>query len=96
MLVSELAEWIRNNKQGLDYPGVHTSDDKRLVVQYTRHEMWGDVHITDEHIFECCAKANSFEEHVGLCRPIAKIDTEVWKREWNKPPPKGRTRRRFR
>lgn len=96
MLVSELAEWIRKKKQGINYPGVHPSGDESIVMQYTRHEMGGDVYIRDEHIFECCAKASSFEEHIALCRPIAKADTEAWKREWNKPPPKGRTRRRFR
>ncbi|RAV99653.1 hypothetical protein DQQ10_18830 [Pseudochryseolinea flava] len=93
MLICELAEWIRKNKRGINYPGVHPSGDESVVVQYTRHEMCGNVHITDEHIFECCAKANSFEEHIELCRPIAKTDTEAWKREWNKPPPKARTRR---
>jgi hypothetical protein len=96
MLISELAEYLRNNKRGLDYPGVHPSQDSGVVMQWTRHEMRGDVHITDEHILECCSKAKSFEEHIELCRPIAKADTEAWKREWNKPPPKGRTRRRFR
>ena len=96
MHVRELADYIRKNKQGLNYPGVHPSDDEGVVVQYTRHEMCGEVHITDKHIFECCAKASSYEEHIELCRPIAKADTEAWKREWNKPPPKGRTRRRFR
>lgn len=96
MTIAELAEFIRKNKPGLNYPGVHPSDDAGVVVQYTRHEMQGDVHITDEHIFECCLKAKDFEEHVELCRPIAESDTDAWKKEWNKPPPKGRTRRRFR
>jgi hypothetical protein len=96
MTIAEMAEFIRKNKPGLNYPGVHPSDDKGVVLQYTRHEMCGDVHITEEHVFECCAKANSFTEHIELCKPIAKGDTETWKREWNKPPPKGRTRRRFR
>ena len=96
MLVSELAEYIRTNKPGINYPGVHPSGDESIIVQYTRHEMCGDVHITDQHILECCAKANNYEEHIALCRPIAKADTEIWKREWNKPPSRGRTRRRFR
>lgn len=91
-----MANYIRKNKPGLDYPGVHSSNDESVVVQYTRHEMRGDVHITNEHVLECCAKANTFEQHIELCRPIAKTDTEAWKREWNKPPPKGRTRKRFR
>lgn len=64
MLVSELAAWIRRNKPGLNYPRVHPCADEGVVVQYTRHEMRGDVHITDEHIFECCGKASSFEEHI--------------------------------
>lgn len=51
MLVSELAAWIRRNKPGLNYPRVHPCADEGVVVQYTRHEMRGDVHITDEHIF---------------------------------------------
>ena len=96
MLVSELARYIRKNKPGINYPGVHQSEDESVVVQYTRYEMRGDVYITDAHIFECCAKANSYEEHIELCRPIAKTDTIAWKRKRNKPPPKGRTRRRFR
>jgi hypothetical protein len=96
MDVKELADYIRKNKPGINYPGVHPSDDKSVVVQYTRHEMRGEVHITDEHIFECCAKARNYEEHIELCRPLAKTDTEAWKREWNKPPGKGRTKRRFR
>jgi len=95
MLICELATWIRKNKPGLDYPGVHPSHDTDVVLQYTRHEMLGHVHITNEHILECCAKANNFDEHIDLCRPIAKADTEAWKRAWNRPPPKGRTPRRF-
>jgi hypothetical protein len=96
MTIAELAEFIRKNKSGLDYPGVHSSNDQSVVLQHTRHEMWGDVHVTEQHVFECCAKANTFEEHIALCRPLAKTDTEAFKREWNKPPPKGRTRKRFR
>ena len=96
MLIRELADHIRKNKPGINYPGVHPAGDEGVVVQYTRHEMLEYVHITEEHIFDCCAKATNYEEHIELCRPIAKLDTEIWKKEWNKPPPKGRTKRRFR
>jgi hypothetical protein len=97
MTVVELAAFIRKNKPGLNYPGVHPSDDQGVVLQYTRHEMGEFVHITDEHVFACCAKASTFEEHIQLCRPIAKIDTEKFKYETrHSPVPKGRTRRRFR
>ena len=96
MTVVELAAYIRKNKPGLNYPGVHGIHDESVVVQYTRHEMKEDIHITEQHILECCAKANSYDEHIELCRPVARKDTEAWKLEWNKPPAKGRTRRRFR
>ena len=95
MLIAELAAWIRANKPGINYPGVHLSEDAAVVQQYTRHEMCGDVHISNEHILECCAKACSYDEHISLCRPFAKADTEAWKRARSSPPLKGRTRRRF-
>lgn len=96
MTISAMAEFIRKNKPGLNYPGVHQSTDEGVVLQYCRHEMQGDVHISEKHAVECCEKAASFDEFIELSRPLAKTDTEAWKREWNKPPPRGRTRRRFR
>jgi hypothetical protein len=97
MSITELADFIRKNKQGLNYPGVHPTDDDSLILQYTRHEMGVAVHITDEHVFECCAKARSFDEHIQYCRPIAINDTDKFNfQSKHKPVPKGRTRRRFR
>jgi hypothetical protein len=96
MTVAEMAQFIRANKPGLNYPGYHPYGDTSVVLQYTRNEMREFVHITDEHIFECCEKANSFDEHIELCRPFAKTDTEKFKLEQSMPAPKGRTKRRFR
>jgi hypothetical protein len=97
MTITELANYIRKNKKGLNYPGVHPADDDGLVLQYTRHEMGEFVHITDQHVFECCAKAYSYEEHIEYCQPLAKTDTDNFKFQTkHKPVPKGRTRRRFR
>lgn len=96
MTIKELADYIRKNKPGLNYSGVHPWQDESTVLQYTRHELYLFVHITDEHVFECCEKASSFEEHIELCRPLAIKDTEDFRREQSKPPPKGRTVRRFR
>lgn len=96
MTIAELASFIRKNKPGLNYPGVHPFEDASVVLQYTRHEMGEFVHITSEHILECCAKASSFKEHIQLCKPIAKIDTEKFRIELRRPARKGRTRRRFR
>jgi hypothetical protein len=97
MTIAELAEFIRKNKPGWNFPGVHPSRDEGVVLQQTRHEMREFVHISDEHIFECCQKANSYDEHIELCKPIAMIDTEKFRYEMHhRPVPKGRTRRRFR
>lgn len=95
MTVAELADFIRKNKEGLNYPNrTHSFEDTTTVLQYTRHEMRDLVHITDEHIFECCEKASSYEEHIELCRPYAETDTARFRK--GTPTPKGRTRRRFR
>lgn len=97
MTVEELADFIRKNKQGLNYPGGwHSSEDVTTVLQYTRHEMRDLVYITDEHIFECCEKASSYQEHIELCKPLAKSDTDKFNEARRMPPGKGRTRRRFR
>jgi hypothetical protein len=96
MTIKQLASWIRANKQGLDWPGVHPLEDADVVLQYTRHEIFQFVHITNEHVFECCERANTFEEHISLCRPLAEADTILFNRERDKPAPKGRTKRRFR
>jgi len=96
MMIKEMAEFIRTNKPGINYPGVHMSADTGVVLQYTRHMMGTDVHITDEHIFECCEKAESFDEHVALCKPIARIDEEQFQyHRKHAPVAKGRTRRRW-
>jgi hypothetical protein len=97
MTITELANYIRKNKKGLNYPGVHPADDSGLVLQYTRHEMAEFVHITDQHVFDCCEKSTSYDEHIEYCRPLAKSDTEKFNfQSKHKPVQKGRTRRRFR
>ena len=73
--------YIKQNKAGLNYPGVHPAGDKSIVLQYTRYEMGELVHITDEHVFECCATAGSFEEHIKLCKPLAKVDTQKFRKD---------------
>lgn len=90
----ELADFIRDHKDGNT---LHYSyDDVSVIAQHTRKILYEHLHITEQHIFECCEKALSYDEYIELCRPIAKTDTEAWLKEWNKPPAKGRTRRRFR
>jgi hypothetical protein len=96
MTISELAGFIRANKPGLNYPGVHPTEDASLVLQQTRHELGEYKHITDEHVFECCLSANTFDEHIQLCLPIAKSDTATFRYISNRPAPRGRTKRRFR
>jgi hypothetical protein len=92
MQVEELASFIKVNKVGdFRYP----YGDKSLIGHHVRSVLYQHVHITDEHISECCAKASTYEEFIELCRPLAKIDTEQYLREKNRPVPKGRTRRRF-
>jgi hypothetical protein len=94
MTRKDLADYIRDHKDG---NSLHYSyDDQSVLAQHTRTVLHEHLHITEEHIIECCMKASTYEEFIELCRPIAKADTEGWLREWNKPPPKGRTRRRFR
>lgn len=95
MTITDLASFIRANKPGLNYPGVHPADDESVVLQYTRHEMLDYVHITNEHIKVCCEQARTYEEHIELCKPLAKADTENFRLEQLKPASKGRTKRRF-
>jgi hypothetical protein len=95
MSIKEVAELIRKTKPGLNYPGVHMGDDQSVVIQYTRHEMKGFVHITDQHILECCEKAVSYDEHIRLCTPLAIADTARFNEARRRPPGKGRTRQRF-
>jgi hypothetical protein len=72
----------------------HYGDDF-TVSYHTRTVLKEGVHITEQPILECCEKASDYNQYIELCRLLAKVDTEAWKREWNKPPGKGRTRRRF-
>lgn len=54
------------------------------------------IYITDEHVFESCAKAKNFDEHIEICKPIAKIDTDEFRiQRLRSFTPKGRTKRRF-
>lgn len=71
-------------------------DDESIVMQHTRQVLNPNIHITDKNILECCAKASGYDEFIALCRPLAETDTNAWMREQWRPPPKGRTRRRFR
>lgn len=95
MSIEEVAELIRRTKPGLNYPGVHMGDDRSVVLQYSRHEMKEFVHITDQHILECCEKATSYEEHIMLCKPLAIEDTAKFNQARRKPPGRRRTRQRF-
>ena len=64
MTIAEMAAFIRKNKDGINYPGVHLSGDVSVVLQYARHMMSSDVHITDENILDACEKAKTFDEHI--------------------------------
>jgi len=92
MKIKDLADHIVKHFGKVPY---HYGDDF-TVSYHTRTVLKEHMHITEQHILECCEKASSYDEYIELCRPIAKTDTEAWLREWNTPPGKGRTRRRFR
>ena len=93
MSVKEMSEYIKQYKSGnVPYP----YGDDFIVSHHVRTVLYDEMHITEGHIHECCEKATSYDEFIELCRPLAKTDTEAWYREWNKPPAKGRTRKRFR
>jgi hypothetical protein len=94
MTRKELADFIREHKDGMTFH--YSYDDVSVIAQHTRGILYQHLHITEQHMFECCEKATTYDQYIELCRPIAKSDTEAWLKEWNKPPPKGRTRRRFR
>ncbi|WP_276374271.1 hypothetical protein [Chryseolinea sp. H1M3-3] len=93
MTIKELSEYIVQHKNGrVPYP----YGDDFIVSHHTRTVLSEHIHITEAHILESCEKASSYDQYIELCRPLAKTDTEAWLREWNKPPSRGRTRRRFR
>jgi hypothetical protein len=93
MSIKDLSTYIVRHKNGnMPYP----YGDEFIVSHHLRTVLHEHIHITNEHILECCEMATSYEEFVELSKPLAKTDTEAWNREWNKPPSKGRTRRRFR
>lgn len=94
MSIKELSEIIMLHKGGMNIQ--YRYDDESIVMQHTRHVLSPHIHITDNNILKCCAKANDYDEFVEFCRPLAIADTEAWVREQRRPPPKGRTRRRFR
>lgn len=92
MTISELANYIKQQKNGsIPYP----YGDEFIVTHHIRTVLYQHIHITNEHVLECCTKATSYEEFVDLCRPLAKSDTERFLHEKNMPVPKGRTRRRL-
>lgn len=88
MTRKELADFIRANTDGdrLDY----VFNDVSVIVQHTMQVFYEHLHITNEHVLECCEKAGTYIQFIELCRPMAKADTEAWRRERNKPPPKKR------
>lgn len=92
MTVKDLANYIVKHFGKVPY---HYGDDF-TVSYHTRSVFKEDMHITEQHIWECCEKAADYNQYIQLCRPLAKADSEAWRKEWNKPPGKGRTRRRFR
>jgi hypothetical protein len=93
MTVEELAEYIKARKNGR-VP--YAYGDEFIISHHTRAVLNQHIHITREHILECCSKASNYDEYIELRRPLAKVDTEEFLLERNKPIPKGRTRRRFR
>ena len=93
MTVDELAEYIKEHKNvRIPYP----YGNEVVVCIHVRTVLYQHVHINSEHVMECCKKASNYEDFIEMCRPLAKSDTEAFLREKNKPPPKGRTKRRFR
>lgn len=93
MSVEELAKYIREYKNGrVPYP----YGDEFIISHHTRTVLNQHIHITREHILECCSKASNYDEYIELCKPLAKVDTEAFLLQRNKRVPKGRTRRRFR
>ena len=91
MTIKDLADHIVTHFGKVPY---HYGDDF-TVSYHTRTVLKEHMHITEQHILECCEKASDYEHYIELCRLLAKTDTEAWLREWNKPPGNGRTRRRF-
>ena len=92
MSVGELAEYIKKCKDGnVPYP----YGDEFIISHHIRAVLYQHVHITNQHILECCAKASNYAEFIELCRPLAITDTEKYLIEKTKPTPKGRTRRRL-
>jgi hypothetical protein len=92
MTIKDLADHIVKHFGKVPY---HYGDDF-TVSYHTRSVLNEHMHITEQHILECCERASNYEQYIEICRPLAKTDTEAWHREWNKPPVKGRTHRRFR
>lgn len=93
MTVKEMAAYITHQQNAtVPYP----YGDEFVVVYHVRTVLYQHIHITKEHVLQCCTKASGYEEFIELCRPLAKADTERWHQERIKPPKKGRTRRRFR
>ena len=92
MTIAELAAYIKQHKNGnVPYP----YGEEFVITHHLRTVLYQDIHITKDHVLECCAKAINYDQFVDLCRPLAKSDTEQFIREKNKPAAKGRTRRRF-
>ena len=81
MSVTELAEYIQEFKDGkIPYP----YGNEFIIAHHTRRILYQHVHITNEHIFECCSKATNYDEFIELCRPYAIADTENFQKEKQK------------
>lgn len=83
MTRAELAKYIREHKDGKSLQ--YSYDDRSVILQDTRTVLYEHLHITEQHVFDCCEKASTYEQVIELRRPIAKTDTEAWLKEWNKP-----------
>jgi hypothetical protein len=76
MQITFLADYIREHKDGQSLH--YAYNDISVILQHTRRVLCDHRHITDEHVFECCEKAETYEAFISLCQPLAVEDTEAW------------------
>ena len=70
MTIAELAGYIKEHKNGnVPYP----YGDEFIITHHIRTVLYQHIHITNDHVLECCAKATSYDAFVDLCRPLAKV-----------------------
>jgi hypothetical protein len=92
MTINELAKFIEEHKG----KSLHSYYGNSFIVHsHVRQVYHQHVHITDDHILECCLKGTSYDEFIAMCEPFAIADTEKFLKAKSSPPAKGRTRRRF-